>query len=212
MMHNGRCLISIMTIYFGNFTEVAGSGRGGLSLRHKHQSSLRIFGVLIRFGLGVHTPVLTWSLSSPRTPDPKHELRCDLSRYLSGDWFLLSFTGDLVMAVQARQIFGVSKVVELYHKLRDLGCFGGVACAPVTGGGLLSCYCVRDWKRRHLKVCLDRDIRFAMKAITQTHLNGSAFNLRYQRKTERAQRWTGALHFAKICDPGFSRNALGLRT
>ncbi len=36
----------------------------------------------------------------------------------------------------------------------------------------------------------------------------SAFNLKHQRKAERVQRLNRALHFAKICDSGFSRNAL----
>src|SRR6056297_2103597 len=36
-----------------------------------------------------------------------------------------------------------------------------------------------------------------------------AFNLRYQLKAKRVQRMSGARRFAKICDSGFSRNALG---
>src|SRR6056297_847182 len=39
-------------------------------------------------------------------------------------------------------------------------------------------------------------------------LKRSAFYLRYQPKAERVQRLSIALHFAKICDSGFSRNAL----
>jgi cytochrome P450 len=39
-------------------------------------------------------------------------------------------------------------------------------------------------------------------------LKRSAFNLRHQQKAERVQRLSGALRFAKICDSGFSRNAL----
>src|SRR6056297_2992064 len=35
-----------------------------------------------------------------------------------------------------------------------------------------------------------------------------AFNLRYQLKAKRVQRMSGARRFAKICDSGFSRNAL----
>ena len=40
-------------------------------------------------------------------------------------------------------------------------------------------------------------------------LKRSAFNLRHQLKAERVQQLSRALHFAKICDSGFSRNVLG---
>jgi len=40
----------------------------------------------------------------------------------------------------------------------------------------------------------------------------SAFNLRHQLKAERVQRMNEALHFAKICESGFSRNALKNRS
>src|SRR6056297_3485431 len=45
--------------------------------------------------------------------------------------------------------------------------------------------------------------------VTNSSLKRSAFYLRYQPKAERVQRLSVALHFAKIWDSGFSRNALG---
>jgi hypothetical protein len=49
---------------------------------------------------------------------------------------------------------------------------------------------------------------YAVLTMLQDWLKRSAFHSRHQLKAERVQRLSGALHFAKICDSGFLRNAL----
>jgi hypothetical protein len=54
-------------------------------------------------------------------------------------------------------------------------------------------------------------IRLRFDQVIGPLIKRSAFDLRHQRKAERAQRLSGALRFVKICVPGFLRNALGNR-